>query len=188
MSPLYLMNPRPYRSNRRSHNLPFQQASFVVDSVDVFSLGQCAWRARPTLDLMVLVAQFAAGSAATSIGGTGLPTVTSRLWYRAVLCDAPIGARGVPMIREYFADAMGAAGWPDGACLFLSTPHTRGRRGRGDARAAAGAIFFSPAAIAAVPDLIVVCGAQPSPPPDRACATLLVGKPSHWDLLPRGQH
>lgn len=72
------------------------------------------------------------------------------------------------MLREHFADALGAAGRPDGA-----VPE---------------AVFFSPAAIAAVPHLIVVCGAEPSPPPDRVCATLLVGKQSDWDLLPRALH
>ena len=98
--------------------------------------------------------------------------MTSRLWYRAGLCDAPIGACQVPMIRKHFADALGAAGWPDGACLFLS----------------AEALFFSPAAIRAVPHLIAVCRAEPSPPPDRASATLLVGEQSDWDLLPRRTH
>jgi hypothetical protein len=114
--------------------------------------------------------------------------MTSRLWYRAVLPDAPIGACQVPAIREHFADALGAAGWPDGACLFLSTRHARRRRVRDKDNAAAEAVFFSPAAIAAVPHLIAVCGAEPSPPPDRRGATLLVGKESDWDLLPRGTH
>jgi hypothetical protein len=58
--------------------------------------------------------------------------MTSRLWYRAGLCDASIGTRQVPMIREHFADALGAAGWPDGACLFLSTRLTRDKRVRKD--------------------------------------------------------
>ena len=114
--------------------------------------------------------------------------MTSRLWYRGVLCDALIGACKVPTIRKYFADALGAAGWPDGACLFLSTRHARGRKVRDDDSAVAEAVFFSPAAIAAVPHLIAVCGAEPSPPPDRTCATLLVGEPSDWDLLPRRIH
>ena len=92
------------------------------------------------------------------------------------------------MIREHFADAVGAAGWPDGACLFLSTRHARARRARKDDRSVAEAVFFSPAAIAAVPHLIAVCGAEPSPPPDPACATLLFGKQSDWDLLPRRTH
>jgi len=39
-----------------------------------------------------------------------------------------------------------------------------------------------------VPHLIAACGAEPGPPPDRACATLLVGNQSDWDLLPRPVH
>lgn len=126
---------------------------------------------------MALLPPPAVGSA-TSHGRSEPPAVTSHVWYRAVLRDALIGARQVPMIRAYFADALGAAGWPEGACLFLS-----GRR-TGSGRA----LFFSPAAIAAVPHLIAACGAEPSAPPDRACATLLVGEQSDWNLLPRGHH
>ena len=114
--------------------------------------------------------------------------MTSRLWYRAVLCDALVNARRIPMIGEHFAEALGAAGWPDGACLFLSTHHTRVRRLRRGDNDVAEAVFFSPAAIAAVPHLIAVCGAEPSPPPDPACATLFVGKQSDWDLLSRRSH
>jgi hypothetical protein len=117
-----------------------------------------------------------------------LRTMTSGLWYRALLCDALVAACQVPIIRQHFADALGAVGWPDGACLFLSTRHTRGRRVRGQDSAVAEAVFFSPAAIAAVPHLIAVCGAEPSPPPERAGATLLVGNESDWDLLPRRTH
>jgi hypothetical protein len=104
------------------------------------------------------------------------------------LGDALVAASQLPMIRDHFADALGAAGWPDGACLFLSTRHAPGKKAREDDSAGAEAVFFSPAAIAAVPHLIAVCGAAPSPPPDRACSTLLVGKESDWDLLPRPTH
>jgi hypothetical protein len=114
--------------------------------------------------------------------------MTSGLWYRAALRDDLIAARQIVMIREQFADALGAAGWPDGACLFLITRHAPTRRMRDAHKEGAEAVFFSPAAIAAVPHLIAVCGAEPSPPPDRACATLLVGTPSDWDLLPRQTH
>jgi hypothetical protein len=114
--------------------------------------------------------------------------MTSRLWYRAGLCDAVIGACQLPVIREHFADALGAAGWPDGACLFLSTARRPGRRARENPSAVVDAVFFSPAAIAAVPHIIAVCRAEPSPPPDRGSATLLVGKQSDWDLLPRRTH
>ena len=44
--------------------------------------------------------------------------MTFGLWYRAALRDDLIAARQVSMIREQFADALGAAGWFDGACLF----------------------------------------------------------------------
>ena len=111
--------------------------------------------------------------------------MTSRLWYRAVLRD-DLSADHVSTIREQFAEALGAAGSPDGACLFLVTRHTRPGRVRKDEEAEA--VFFSPAAIAAVPHLIAIFGAEPGPPPDRACATLLVGKESDWDLLPRPTH
>ena len=140
----------------------------------MFSLEQCVERAFPRLDRMTLFSRLA-GSAPVSHDRTGLATVNSCVWYQAVLCDARIGAGQVPKLREHFADALGAAGSPEGACLFLSGRHTA-------------AVFFSPAAIAVVPHLIAVCGAEPSAPPDRACATLLVGQPSDWDLLPRGLH
>ena len=100
--------------------------------------------------------------------------MTSCLWYRAVVRDSRIDARQVQLICEYFADVLAAAGWPDGACLFLSGRHD--------------AVWFSPAAIARVPDLIAVCAAEPSLPPDRSYATLLVGKQRDWDLLPRTFH
>jgi hypothetical protein len=92
------------------------------------------------------------------------------------------------MLRQHFADALAAAGWPDGACLVLTTRQTSGKKVCDDDSAVAEAVFFSPAAIAAVPHLIAVCGAVPSPPPDRECSILLVGKQSDWDLLPRGTH
>jgi len=97
----------------------------------------------------------------------------SGLWYRAPLSGDPVGAQHVQVIREHFGDAVGAANWPDGACLFLSG---------GDA------LFFSPAAISVVPYLIVACRAKPSAPPDRACATLLAGRQSDWQLLPYERH
>jgi len=113
--------------------------------------------------------------------------MTSRLWYRADLRDGLIAANDVTRIREQFTEALGAAGWPDGACLFLVTPRTRRGRVRKDEEECQ-AVFFSPAAIAAVPHLIAACGAEPGPPPDRARATLLVGNQSDWDLLPRPVH
>ncbi len=153
----------------------------------VFSLEQCVAHAFLKLDWMASFPRLARGSAPTS-HGTAPPTVNSCLWYRAVLCDSLIASRRIPMLREHFADALESVGWPDGACLFLSGRQTADTKARDDDRAVPQAVFFSPAAIAAVPHLIAVCGAEPSPPPDRACATLLVGEQSDWDLLPRGLH
>jgi hypothetical protein len=113
--------------------------------------------------------------------------MSSNLWYEAVLRDDRIVDEQISMIREQFAVALETAGWPDGACLFLGS--TRSGTVPEDERAGeAQAIFFSPAAISAVPHLIAACGAKPSPPPDRVRATLLVGKPADWDLLPRPTH
>jgi hypothetical protein len=137
---------------------------------------------------MVLFPQFAAGSASTSSGRTGLSLLKSGLWYRALVGDAEIGTRQIPKLIEHFADALDAAGWPPGACLFLSGHRFSNARPGKDDGAVAEAVFFSPAAIAAVPHLIAVCGAEPSPPPHRDCATLLVGKQSDWNLLPRELH
>jgi hypothetical protein len=112
--------------------------------------------------------------------------MTSCLWYRATFSEHVIVADHVSTIREQFVQAVGAAGWPNGACLFLVTRLTRRGKVRQDDEAEA--VFFSPAAIAVVPHLIALCGAEPSPPPDRACARLLAGKESDWDLLPRPAH
>ena len=137
---------------------------------------------------MVSIAPHVAGPAPASRGSIGPHRVNSRLWYRAVLCDAPTGARQVLMLTEHFADVLGAAGWPDGACLFQRWDHIARKGARKDVGAVSETLFFSPVAIAAVPHLIAVCGAEPSPPPARAGATLLVGRQSDWDLLPHGLH
>jgi hypothetical protein len=115
--------------------------------------------------------------------------MTSGLWYRAALRDDRTADEQVSMIREQFAASVEAAGWPDGACLFLVSRHSGdGTVREDDSVVKAEALFFSPAAISVVPHLIAVCGAEPNPPPDRAFATLLVGKPTDWDLLPRQTH
>jgi len=113
--------------------------------------------------------------------------VTSGLWYRAVATEGSIAATQLSLISDYFADALHFAGWPQGACLFLS--------GRGASTGAAveqdaapAAVCFSPAAIDVVPHLLAACGATPGPPPDRLGATLLVGKLSDWTLLPYEHH
>ena len=153
----------------------------------MFSLEQCASYAFPRLLPMVAIAPRVAASPRELWEHRTTP-VNSRLWYRAVLCDALTGARPVLVLTEHFADVLGAAGWPDGACLFLSGDRMARKGPRKDDGAVFKAVFFSPVAIAMVPHLIAVCGAEPSPPPARAGVTLLVGKQSDWDLLPHGLH
>ena len=120
-------------------------------------------------------------------GGDASPTVNSGLWYRAVAIEAPITAKQLPLISDYFAEAIYGAGWPDRACLFLTGSFSSHRTDQ-RTRAVTAIIFFSPAAIELVPHLIASCGAEPSPPPDRADAMLLVGKLSDWSLLPYAHH
>ena len=60
--------------------------------------------------------------------------MTSRLWYRAELRGDLVSAHHVSIIREQFTEALEAAGWPDGACLFLITGNPRRRRMRNSAR------------------------------------------------------
>jgi hypothetical protein len=100
--------------------------------------------------------------------------VTSGVWYRAALTAEQVSSGFVMAIRDQFAEAMTAAGEPDSACLFTTS--------------AEDAVYFSPASVSAVPHLIALLTAQPSPPPDRAVASLLVGVQKDWDLLPRTIH
>lgn len=114
--------------------------------------------------------------------------VRSGIWYRAVLSGEVIAAGGLTALCEQFAVAVREAGEPAGACLFAITDD-----GAGDRRDAAGdgastAIFFSPAVISLVPAMLARCDAHPSSPPARAHASLLVGRPLDWDLLPQSTH
>ena len=43
---------------------------------------------------------------------TSPPTVTSRVWYRAVLGDALVDACQIPIIREHFATRSGSLAGP----------------------------------------------------------------------------
>ena len=119
--------------------------------------------------------------------GDASPGAGSGLWYRAVASDASIAAKQLPLISDYFAEAIYVAGWPDGACLFMTGSFSSSSP---DPSASSGTaiIYFSPAAIELVPHLSASCGATPSPPPDRAGATLLVGKLSDWSILPYAHH
>jgi hypothetical protein len=97
----------------------------------------------------------------------------SGVWYRAALTAEQLSSGYMMAVRDQFAEAVTAAGDPDGACLFTT----------GD-----DLVYFSPASVSAVPHLIAMLDAQPSPPPERAGASLLAGAQKNWDLLPRTIH
>jgi hypothetical protein len=118
--------------------------------------------------------------------------MTSRVWYRAAISGDQLASGQIMEIRRRFAETIEAAGDPEGACLFLVSQATQSGElspEAGDDRTAeAAAVFFSPASVGAIPSLIVVYGAEPSPPPARDSAELLVGNQRDWDLLPRSNH
>ena len=110
--------------------------------------------------------------------------MSSGIWYRVALSADEVAAGYVDAIRRLFAEAVGGLIDAQGACLFA----TGGGHAEDPVGVNADAVFFSPASITAVPHLIAQYRAQPSPPPDRAHAALLVGQPGDWDLLPRSTH
>lgn len=118
--------------------------------------------------------------------------MTSRVWYRAAISGDQLAAGQIMEIRRRFAETMEAAGDPEGACLFVVSEATRTGgpqlQAADDPAAEAAAVFFSPASVGTIPNLIVVYGAEPSPPPPRDRAELLVGNQRDWDLLPRSNH
>lgn len=95
------------------------------------------------------------------------------MWYRASLSGEQVAAGQIDAACRLFADAIGELADPSGVCLF-ATSHD--------------ALFFSPASISVVPHLIAQYRAEPSGPPDRARAALLVGQPDDWKLLPHSSH
>ena len=118
--------------------------------------------------------------------------MTSQVWYRAAISGEQLASGQIMEIRRRFAATIEAAGDPDGACLFFVSQAARAGEPppetADDRPAEAAAVFFSPASVTAIPDLIVVYGAEPSPPPSRDAAELLVGNQRDWDLLPRSNH
>jgi hypothetical protein len=93
----------------------------------------------------------------------------------------------VAAIRLQFATAIQSAGEPACACLFVTSRAIPDATEPPDALPESGedAVYFSPASVAAVREMIAHYNAQPSPPPARGRAVRLVGEPSDWDLLPR---
>jgi hypothetical protein len=119
-------------------------------------------------------------------------TAGASVWYRALVTGEQIAAGEIGTIQRLFLTAITKANLPAGACLFATSHDTRVDGLLEDAEdGVAGnvdAVFFSPASISAVPHVIARYGGEPSGPPDRARAALLVGTDSDWDLLPRFSH
>jgi hypothetical protein len=116
----------------------------------------------------------------------------TRLWYYAILSEEQLVDGALAGISQQFADVVNAAGSPDGACLFasLAGPSSINPTEERALEETVGgrAVFFSPASISTVAELIVSSRARPTPPPDRCQVELLVGNPQDWDLLPRSSH
>jgi hypothetical protein len=112
------------------------------------------------------------------------------MWYRALLSADQVAAGYVVAIRSQFAIAIQSAGEPTDACLFVTSREIADVPDPTEAAPAGAedAVYFSPASVAAVRELIAQYNARPSPPPPPGRAILLVGGPSAWDLLPRRTH
>lgn len=108
----------------------------------------------------------------------------SLIWYTASLDGAQVAAGRLATLCEQFAVSVRDAGEPAGACLFAVSAD---EGPPADPRTAV-EIFFSPSAISVVPTILAAVNAEPGAAPDRARASLLVGRPIDWDLLPRATH
>lgn len=124
---------------------------------------------------------------AGSAGGSSPTLRQSGIWYSASLDGEQVAAGRLATLCESFAVTVRDAGEPPGACLFAIADATPDGKRASESRAAT-AIFISPGAISVVPKILAALNAQPSPAPDRARASLLVGRPQDWDLLPRSTH
>jgi hypothetical protein len=112
----------------------------------------------------------------------------SGIWYTACLDGAQVAAGHLATLCEQFAVTVRDAGEPAGACLFAITADAGPDCAPATDSPAGIDIFFSPGAISVVPKILAAMNAQPSAAPARARASLLVGRPIDWDLLPRATH
>ena len=114
--------------------------------------------------------------------------VQSSLWYRAFLTNDQIAAGTLTTLCEQFAVALNEAGQPHGACLFAIIDEVADSENHDASGARTAALFFSPTAISLAPLLLASYRARPSDAPPRPRATLLVGRPDDWQLLPCATH
>ena len=127
------------------------------------------------------------GPAPAAVGPSTAP-LRSGIWYTASLTGGQVAAGHLATLCEQFAVAVRDAGEPAGACLFAISADERPKGARAADTQTAADIFFSPSAISVVPKILAAMNAQPSAAPDRARASLLVGRPIDWDLLARATH
>lgn len=116
----------------------------------------------------------------------------SGIWYCASLTNEQIAAGAVGIIQRLFTYSTRRVVDDHGICLFATSHDTRAGRLRENAEdddlLDADAVYFSPASVRLVPHLIAYYAAQPSHPPDRSRAALLVGTIADWELLPWADH
>ena len=127
------------------------------------------------------------GHAAVAVSPSTTP-LRSAIWYTASLDGEQVAAGHLATVCEQFAVTVRDAGEPAGACLFAISADEGPEGARAAHPQTAADIFFSPSAISVVPKILAAMNAQPSAAPDRARASLLVGRPVDWDLLPRATH
>ena len=119
------------------------------------------------------------------------PDVASAVWYRAAVTDEQVAAGHISIVQRLFADAMKDVVASRAVCLFGTRPDAAAGQSGAAVQVSTAefdAVFFSPASVRLVPQLIVQCGATPSPAPERSRAVLLVGSDEDWNLLPRSAH
>jgi hypothetical protein len=127
------------------------------------------------------------GQAPAAAGARTAP-LRSGIWYAASLDRSQVAAGQLATLCEQFAVTVRDAGEPTGACLFAISADDIPEGTQPAVPQTAVEVFFSPSAISVIPKILAAVNAQPSPPPDRARASLLVGRPLDWDLLPRATH
>jgi hypothetical protein len=115
-------------------------------------------------------------------------TLKSCLWYGANLKGDQAREEYMDVVRREFADAMGAAGHPDGACLIVEGTSGDELAMPVEVVPSHRRVFFSPEAISHVPHLIVRYGATPCGAPPRDGTKLLFGVDDDWGRLRRDSH
>ena len=128
------------------------------------------------------------GGPATAAVNSSTTPLRSGIWYTASLDGEQVAAGHLATLCEQFAVTVRDAGEPAGACLFAVSADEGPEGARGADPQTSADLFFSPRAISVVPKILAAMNAQPSVAPDRARASLLVGRPLDWDLLPRATH